>query len=121
MIIFEFCIKTETVPPEGEKPLRLHPRKFCGERASVHQEVICHLLAVEGNLKRGAFLPDRLIRQIGDDPAPDGFRSDMTDLPRQIQIFFSHDMKQILHQPEPGAPRLRLNLCDLSDLKKKNH
>ena len=54
-----------------KKPVLLHFTQLIGQGASVHAQIICQLLAVEGNREFTASLGGRLEGKVGQKPSAD--------------------------------------------------
>ena len=73
--------KNKLVSICSDQALPLHFAQFIGQGAAVYIEVIGQLLAVEGDGKAAAAAANRLIGEIGEQTAPDGFGRGVKDFP----------------------------------------
>ena len=79
-----------------QQTLLLHLAQLVGKGTAVYAQVVCQLLAAEGDIKFPAAVFHGLIGKIGQQPAADGFGRGMENAAGKIQVFSGGNGKQIV-------------------------
>lgn len=88
----------EVVLPAGENPVLLHSGELPGEAGTLQVQVVCQLLAVEGNVKRGGVLLQGDRVEVGQKPATAAFRGGVKAPLGESQVLAGTDLQEVLQQ-----------------------
>ena len=89
----------EAAPLRPQQSFPGHLAQLVGQGAPVHIEVIGQLLPVVGDGEAPAAAADRLLRQVGEEPPPDGAGGGVEDLPGEVQVLLGREGQQVADQP----------------------
>lgn len=95
--VFGF-IQYEMISSICKHSLIAHTAQLLGQGAAIEIEVVCELLAVEGNIELIPALPCSLAGKISQQPAAHIFGRCTENTGRQRQIFLRGKQKNALHQ-----------------------
>ena len=96
MIIPYLLVKCERILMKINQTFLSHFAKLLRKRTPIQIQVVCHLLAVEGNLKGFASVFDRKIRKVGEQSFTDGFGTGTEAPVGKNQIFPGKNNQQIV-------------------------
>jgi len=83
---------------EGDEPLPLHFGKLVAQGASIHAEIVCQLLAVEGDGEIPAAPRCCLVGEVGEEAAADGLGAGVEDAAGKLEILGRGNEKEVSHK-----------------------